>query len=59
MNKYYEAIRFVENKIFTIIEWKDRETVYSVEYRDATRAIENLYELLDLYIKEKTKVVFK
>ena len=59
MNKYYEAIRFVENKIFTIINWKDGETVYSAEYQDATRAIENLYELLDLYIKEKTKVVYK
>ena len=59
MNKYYEAIRFVEDKIFTIIEWKDGETVCSAEYQDATRAIENLYELLDLYIKEKTKVVFK
>ena len=59
MNKYYEAIRFVEDKIFTIIEWKDGETVYSTEYQDATRAIENLYELLDLYIAEKTKVVFK
>lgn len=59
MNKYYEAIRFVENKIFTIIDWKDGKTVYSAEYQDATIAIENLYELLDLYIKEKTKVVFK
>ena len=59
MNKYYEAIRFVEDKLYTLSDWKDGKTVYSAEYQDATRAIENLYELLDLYIKEKTKVVFK
>jgi hypothetical protein len=54
MNKYYEAIRFVEEKLL-----RRKPSDWAANDYAAERAIETLYELLDLYIKEKTKVVFK
>ena len=59
MNKYYEAIRLVENKFYTLVDWKDVNVSWVYGNQDITRAIETLYELLDLYIKEKGKVIFK
>lgn len=51
MNKYYEAIRLIEETTKKSFNEEENYNLY--------KAIEIIYELLDIYIKEKTKVVYK